>query len=486
MNGKIIQMKDRMPEPGKERKQKEPVEPVKNRPGLVWLFIPLCCILLSAAAVWMKYQIAPSAVEPWILSSSWRRQLLHTFVGIAVMFIVGSMDFRKPRKYSWLMAIVLTVVVALLISSGANVYGFLRISGMAVTSFHNLALLGIPLYAMLLMNWQGKSSVVMRAFVGAALLLIPAFLLRSVPDIMYLTFTFLVMFDVAAFCGWYGEKPGKYLIIQGLLAAAWIILILVVCLNPAVFDNALTGYRFARIQEFLGNRTGYNYYDLFHEQVTKVMNLCAPLGTSMEAVKEGSVSMLRVGNEYSFVAMSTIYGYVGAAVLVGLLPAAVLVCMVRSRRYRNGFSKVLLCGAGTVLAVQTIFSVAVQLGWVPITRESIPFVTAATSQVICFFFAGLMLSADKYRNAPEEEITMEKKKKSSIWDLILMDEDEDDDEYDLDDDYKELIYDKELRRLFLEEEKKEKEIISIPLGKFSLKLTRKQDADGEDGEEPEE
>ena len=104
--------------------------------------------------------------------------------------------------------------------------------------------------------------------------------------------------------------------------------------------------------------------------------------------KGTGLGMMKLGflpedsTDFIFAILCEEWGFVGAAGLMLLIAVWMLFALASARRAADGFGQLLAGSLGFLVALQAVMHIAVNLGWLPPTGVSLPFVSAGGSSLV--------------------------------------------------------------------------------------------------------
>ena len=109
--------------------------------------------------------------------------------------------------------------------------------------------------------------------------------------------------------------------------------------------------------------------------------------------------------DFIFAVAGEEYGFIGCTTLVILLLLIALECIRMSLRAKDMAGKVLCCGVGSIVAIQSFLNICVATGLAPNTGTPLPFVSyGLTSLVSLYIGMGLVLNVGLQSSAYNKEL----------------------------------------------------------------------------------
>ena len=127
---------------------------------------------------------------------------------------------------------------------------------------------------------------------------------------------------------------------------------------------------------------------------------------------DDQVSSVNAGNfvaenqtDFIFAVAGEEYGFIGCTTLVVLLLLISVECIRMSHRAKDLAGKIICCGIGSVVAIQSFLNICVATGLAPNTGTPLPFVSyGLTSLVSLFIGMGLVMNVGLQSSAYNKEL----------------------------------------------------------------------------------
>lgn len=345
-----------------------------------WVFFG-AILALSAVGVMMIYSTGLAGPAE---KGLWLRQLAAMGLGLAGMFFLSSLDYRFFRKSSVALYLFSLALLVLVLLAGQDIRGSRRWFSAGPVNFQPAELSKLALIIILAKYFQvrapflRKFRYVLLSFLYAAL---PAALIMLQPDLG----SALVHVGIWGGMLLAASIPKRFLVY---------LLLLFVMSAGIAWQFALADYQKDRIHTFLDPTAdplgrGYN--------VIQSMVAVGSGGLFGRGLTRGLQSQLKFlpERQTDFIFASTVeeLGFFGG-ILVLIFFAVILLRILRqARRSADSFGSMLAVGAFSLLLVQITVNVGMNLGLLPVTGITLPFLSyGGSSLLISFLLAGLIQS----------------------------------------------------------------------------------------------
>ena len=203
----------------------------------------------------------------------------------------------------------------------------------------------------------------------------------------------------------------RYRIIGGaiLIAIPLIIIFLSIVVQPD--QKLIQDYQRKRIMSFL-----YPENEEYSENIEQQKNSKTAIASGELVGKkltgDDSTSSVNEGNfvaenqtDFIFAVAGEEYGFIGCTVVVCLLMAIALECIRMSLRAKDMAGRILCCGIGSIVALQSFLNICVATGLAPNTGTPLPFVSYGLTSLISLYIGmGIVLNVGLQSSAYNKEI----------------------------------------------------------------------------------
>ena len=284
------------------------------------------------------------------------KQLLGVVTGVVILIILSLMDYSWILNFQWIM------------------YGF------------NLLMFKI----------LAESAI---------LLAVPLALIYAQPD-MKNTITVTVIFCILLYVAGLSYK-----IIGGaiLIAVPLAVIFLSIVVQPD--QTLIKSYQRDRIMSFLYPENAEYQEDIEQQNNSKTAIASGEL-VGKRLTSDDYVSSVNEGNfvaenqtDFIFAVAGEEYGFIGCTAIVILLLLISIECIRMSLRAKDLAGKILCCGVGSVVAIQSFLNICVATGLAPNTGTPLPFVSYGLTSLISLFIGmGLVMNVGLQSSAYNKEL----------------------------------------------------------------------------------
>lgn len=380
-----------------------------HRPFMPWGMIALI-VLLSIAGCALEYflgqKIADVSEGGYTVGGfRYGERMLYTAVGLLVMTGVCFADYtRIALRARELMAALFAVILWGLFFHGVSVNGSTRhiYLGMGVVTVNVLLLLflTVPLYAAILYRYRGEG---WKAALKAVLWMIPgtavAIVCNSTGMMFVLLITYLAVFGMAVYRGWY--RVSRKTLLSVTVAAA----VLLPVVMAVLYWFLGTDYQKERLMSFLQYEPQYvSYISVYVRELLANSRL---IGQGAGVPDIGSMPEL---SEVMLSAVAGYYGILVALALLGFILFLLLRFLRTSLRQRNQLGMLMGFGCAFIFLAEALIYLLNNCGFICMENYC-PFLTrSGTGTVITYILFGLLLSICRYQNTAPERKTAEMKR----------------------------------------------------------------------------
>ena len=221
----------------------------------------------------------------------------------------------------------------------------------------------------------------------------------------------------------------SYKIIGGafLIAVPLLVIFLSIVVQPD--QNLIPDYQRNRIMSFLYPENEEYSDDIEQQNNSKTAIASGELiGKSLSG--DESTASVNDGNfvaenqtDFIFAVAGEEYGFIGCVTIIVLLLCISMECIRMSLRAKDMAGKIICCGMGSIVALQSFINICVATGIAPNTGTPLPFVSyGLTSMVSLFIGMGLVLNVGLQNSAYEKELQKEEENKNKIYEIYKKEE----------------------------------------------------------------
>ena len=336
------------------------------------------------------------------------KQLVGLILGLIVMVVLSLMDYSWILNFQWIMYgvnIVMLLGVRLFGSNAGGATRWLQIGGFRFQPTELSKIIIILFFAKFFMDHEEDLNTLKVLAEAAVLLAIPLVLIYAQPD-MKNTITVTILFCILLYVAGLSYKiiGGAVLIVVPLL-----IIFLSIVVQPD--QTLIKDYQRQRIMSFLYPENE-EYQDDIEQQNNSKTAIASGELIGKKLSGKDDVSSVNEGNfvaenqtDFIFAVAGEEYGFIGCTTLVILLLLIALECIRMSLRAKDMAGKVLCCGVGSIVAIQSFLNICVATGLAPNTGTPLPFVSyGLTSLVSLYIGMGLVLNVGLQSSAYNKEL----------------------------------------------------------------------------------
>ncbi|HJF94703.1 MAG TPA: rod shape-determining protein RodA [Lachnoclostridium phocaeense] len=322
------------------------------------------------------------------------RQITGLVLAIILMVVVSLIDYVWIANFYWILYLLSVGMLALVLVIGETVNGAKRWIDVGFTNFQPSELAKILLiifFARFIMKHEEDLSSRRTILKSVVLILIPLALIYEEPNLST-TICTAVLFCVLMYVGGLSYKfIGTVLLIT--VPVAVILLSLVVQPDQNILDD----YQQKRILAWL-NPEEYAS-DEAYQQNNSVMAIGSGQLTgkglnnnTTTSVKNGNF-ILEPQTDFIFAIVGEELGFVGCCIVIALLLLIVIQCILIGIRAQDTTGRIICCGVGALIGIQSFINIAVATQIFPNTGIPLPFVSyGLTSLWSMYLGIGLVLN----------------------------------------------------------------------------------------------
>ena len=324
------------------------------------------------------------------------KQIFGVVIGLVVMAIVSLIDYVWITNFYWILYGMSVFMLAIVLIPGIGVYvnGARRWINLGFTNFQPSELAKILLiifFAKFIMKHKEDLSEKQTILKAVVLIAIPLALILKEPNLST-TICTATLFCFLMYVGGLSYRfIGTVLLIT--IPVAVIFLSIVVQPNQKLLDN----YQQKRILAWLEPEKYAS--DEAYQQNNSVMAIGSGQLTgkglnnnTTTSVKNGNF-ILEPQTDFIFAIVGEELGFVGCCLIIALLLLIVIDCILIGTHAQDTAGKVICCGVGSLIGIQTFINVAVATQIFPNTGIPLPFVSyGLTSLVSLYLGIGLVLN----------------------------------------------------------------------------------------------
>ncbi len=323
------------------------------------------------------------------------RQILGVVIGFLFMVVVSLFDYVWVLEFYWLIYLAAVASLASVFVIGQTVNGARRWINLGFTTFQPSELAKILLilfFSKYIMNHtediNDPSSLIRYAVLSA----IPLGLIFAEPNLSTTLVTAMVICMLIYVGGLSYRVIGK--IVLALIPIAMIFLIIVLMPHQPFLQD----YQQKRILAFINREEDQNS-DEVYQQNNSVMAIGSGKLTG-KGLNNNTTTSVKNGNfipepqtDFIFAIVGEELGFIGGCIVIALLLLIVVQCILIGIRAQDLAGRIICCGVGGLIGVQSFVNISVATGLIPNTGVPLPFVSyGLTSLVSLYIGIGFVLN----------------------------------------------------------------------------------------------
>lgn len=342
-----------------------------------WLFGAVL-ILSVFGIVMIRSAIAGNAE----LAGSVQSQTIYVALGMGIILVVASINYRTWSSLSRLMYIFGVVMLIGINIIGEAAFGSTRWFRAGAINIQPSELAKIIMIIVLAdyfsrtagqprnLIWIGKSALMTFGMVVWILLQ---------PNLSTSIVVIVIWFAML----WISGLPTRYLIIFG-VAGILIFAALVGLLAAGVDVPFIEPYQVNRIVNFLFPDPNARHGETYNiEQALITIGNGGLFGKGYGAGTQVQLRFLKVRHtDFIFSAMAEEFGFVGTTMIIGLLVFVVIRCLRVAQKASDAFGSLIAYGIAILIFFQMAVNIGVNLNVLPVTGLTLPFISYGGSSLI--------------------------------------------------------------------------------------------------------
>ena len=324
------------------------------------------------------------------------KQLLGLVLGIILMVVVSLIDYVWIMNFYWILYFlsVFMLFIVLIPGIGEVVNGARRWINLGFTNFQPSEMSKILLiifFAKFIMQHEEDLSDKKTILKAVILIAIPLVLIFKEPNLST-TIATATLFCVLMYAGGLSYKfIGTVLLIT--IPLAIVVLSIVVQPDQKILDESQQ----KRILAWLEPEKYAS--DDAYQQNNSVMAIGSGKLTgkglnnnTTTSVKNGNF-ILEPQTDFIFAIIGEELGFVGCCIVIALLLLIVIQCILIGTRSQTTGGKIICCGVGSLIGIQTFINIAVATQLFPTTGIPLPFVSYGLTSLLSLYIGiGLVLN----------------------------------------------------------------------------------------------
>ena len=330
------------------------------------------------------------------------RQLLGVIIGVVFMLLLSLMDYSWLLNFQWIMYGFNIVMLLAVRFFGSSANGAARWVDLGFIRFQPTELSKIIIilfFAKFFMDHEDDLNTLKTLAQSAVLLVIPLMLIYVQPD-MKNTITVVILFCILIYIAGLSYK-----IIGGaaLIAIPLAIIFLSIVVQPD--QKLIQDYQRNRIMSFLYPENE-EYADDIEQQNNSKTAIASGELVGRAFSNDTSVTSVNDGNFVSENQTDFIFAVAGEQ----------YECIRMSLRAKDLAGKIICCGVGSIVSIQSFINICVATGLAPNTGTPLPFVSYGLTSLISLFIGmGLVLNVGLQSSAYNKELQKKEQKKDAYF-----------------------------------------------------------------------
>ncbi len=355
-----------------------------------WLLVLM--VALIALGVAMIFSTARTDPE---IANAWLDQIVVALIGLLALILVSLVDYTLLRYFATPAYLVTLALLGLVLVFGVERLGARRWFNLGGFDFQPGELAKLTLGVMLakvVADREGRASYVTTLLLSLALTLPAVALILRQPNLSTAVTLLFIWLNVA-FVGGLDANRALLFGVVGLLAiGAGLFATLV--LNVPLLQE----YQLRRIEILLGlqENPGDRY------QIEQALIALASGGLWGEGYGQGIQTQLRFlparHTDFIFSSIGEELGFVGGVIVLALMALLILRVLYVAWVARDTFGRLLCVSIASVIFLQSVVNIGMQLQLVPVTGIVLPFVSYGRSSLLSVMLAmGVVQSVSLHR-----------------------------------------------------------------------------------------
>ena len=324
------------------------------------------------------------------------RQIFGVLLGVGVMIVVSLIDYVWIAGFYWILYLASVFMLAIVLVPGIGVYvnGARRWINVGFTNFQPSELVKILLiifFAKFIMKHEQDLSERQTIAKAVVLIISPLVLIYKEPNLSTTICTALLF----CFLMYIGGLSYRFIGMVFVITVPVAVIFLSIVIQPD--QKLLDEYQQKRILAWLEPEEYAS--DEAYQQNNSVMAIGSGQlrgkglnNNTTTSVKNGNF-ILEPQTDFIFAIIGEELGFVGCCLVIALLLLIVIQCILIGIRAQDISGRIICCGVGSLIGIQSFINIAVATQIFPNTGIPLPFVSyGLTSLVSLYFGIGLVLN----------------------------------------------------------------------------------------------
>lgn len=306
-----------------------------------------------------------------------QNKIIHIILAMALIVGLMYVDYRKLQRFTvpiYSLAILLFAILLLIPNAHLNGEAMFKIGPINIR-----ALTVLPLLIVAFAGFFADKKWNIWQLIG--LFLLPLYLIMLLPDLAVAMLYIAVVAVLFSFSHFARKVKGMVFLTAGGIGLA------LASYQIYAYHYLLESYQTARIAAFLNPEL---YADSYGHVILKIKEVLAGAGWFGA---ETAINFPEAHTDYALIQLIQAYGYVaGIAVILVILGIALRI-LWHARTMPQSFGKLLVIAAVTLYSVQSLYSILMVFGFLPLTGVPLPFISyGMTPLLLNAILIGLVLS----------------------------------------------------------------------------------------------
>ena len=325
-----------------------------------------------------------------------KKQIIGLIIGIITMIVVSLIDYVWISGFYWILYFASVFMLGIVLIPGVGVYvnGARRWINLGFTNFQPSELAKILLiifFAKFIMKHEQDLSERNTIIKAVILIAIPLALIFKEPNLSTTICTAMLF----CFLMYIGGLSYRFIGTVLLVTVPLVVIFLSIVIQPD--QKLLKDYQQNRILAWLEPEEYAS--DEAYQQNNSVMAIGSGQlkgkglnNNTTTSVKNGNF-ILEPQTDFIFAIVGEELGFVGCCLVIALLLLIVIQCILIGMKAQDTCGKIICCGVGSLIGIQTFINIAVATQIFPNTGIPLPFVSyGLTSLVSLYIGIGLVLN----------------------------------------------------------------------------------------------
>jgi rod shape determining protein RodA len=342
--------------------------------------VALAAVLLCGLGLMSLVSLSPEGSD--LSRSQVSKQLVFAATGAAIMLVTSMIHHNRIRKMAYalyglgILSLVALLTIAPPVRGVRAWFSFAGFTIQPAEFVKIFVVIALARFASTREEWKAKDLALFLAMAG-----LPMGLVAMQPD---LGMTIVIAFSVFIVMV---TSEIRMKLIGGMVLA-------IVLISPLVYQFGLKEYQKQRILAMVSPdkaRAGMNDQQ---DQAQRLIAIGGPTGRGMgEATNSGAYYLPERHNDFIFTVVGEEMGYLGTFLVMTLFSLILYQCVRVALGTREVFARLCIMGLGSQIFLQVLSNIGMNLGLLPVTGLTLPFMSYGGSSLWAnFLLVGVILS----------------------------------------------------------------------------------------------